>query len=124
MKIVIIGGEKGSIELAKTLRKANEKLEIVILEKMNYMSYSKLLMPYFLTEEMKEEDLMYETLDEIRDQNIDIRLGVEVVEILHNEKNLKILDTNTGAMYELEYDKLILTLGTISKKLKELNGLR
>ncbi len=48
MKVVIIGGVAGGATTAARLRRLDERAEIVILERGNFISYANCGLPYFV----------------------------------------------------------------------------
>lgn len=120
MKIVIIGGEKSSIEFAKELRNLNKEIEIVIIEKMKYMSYSKAAMPYYISGIIEKENLMFEEDEEVLNKvyNIKIMLQTEVVEVLPEDKVIKVTNGINSNITKIEYDKLVIGVRTLAKKLE------
>lgn len=123
MKIVIIGGQNGGLSLAKNLRKENSTDEIIIVEKLAYMSYVQQAMPYYISGELTEEQLMKDEVRTLKEvYNIDVKLTSEVIDIIPNDNEIKVIDTKTSNMFKITYDKLILSVGTLSKKLDEFNN--
>ena len=55
--------------------------------------------------------------------NIKVKLMNEVIEINEKAKELKIVENSSGAIYKLNYDKLVIATGTNAIKLKELENL-
>lgn len=125
MKIVIVGGDSGGLEVAKQIRKKNKTDEIVILEKLKYISYEKAAMPLFIGGKVeKGEDLIIEDFETIKNNyNLDIKLGAEVVKIHPGAHEVEVLETESGTMFKISYDKLVIATGTNAIKLDELNSL-
>ena len=49
MKTIIIGGVAGGATCATRLRRLDEKMEIRIYEKTNYVTYANCGLPYYIT---------------------------------------------------------------------------
>ena len=83
MKTVIIGGVAGGASAAARLRRLDEKMEIIILEKGNYISYANCGLPYHISGVIQDQDdllLMNPELMHSR-YNIDVRVNNEVLNI-------------------------------------------
>ena len=124
MKIVIIGGESSGIEVAKNIRSLNSEVEIVVIEKNKYVSYMLTAMPYYISGMINEKDLIIDTIDELEKKyNIKVLIETEVIDILKDTKELKLLNRGEGNIYKISYDKLVLSLGTLAKKTEEFDNL-
>ncbi len=113
MKVVIIGGVAGGASAAARLRRLDEKAEIVMLEKGEYISFANCGLPYFIGGEIKEKSaLTLQTPKSFRARfNVDVRTLSEAVRINPADKTVSILNHATGETYEEGYDKLILSPG-------------
>ncbi|MFY8329477.1 FAD-dependent oxidoreductase [Vagococcus carniphilus] len=111
MRTVIIGGVAGGMSAATRLRRLDEQMEIVILEKGPYVSFANCGLPYYVSGEISQrEDLLVQTPEKLKARfNLDVRPYSEVTEIDGKEKTVTVQDAN--GVYELSYDKLILSPG-------------
>ncbi|MFH0975117.1 MAG: FAD-dependent oxidoreductase [Spirochaetota bacterium] len=112
-KVIIIGGVAGGATAAARLRRLDEKAEIIILEKGNYISFANCGLPYFIGDVIKEQadlELMTDELFKSRFA-IDVRINNEAVEINTSDKKLKVQNRITGEQYFLDYDNLVLSPG-------------
>lgn len=124
MKVVIIGGVAGGITVARRLRRKNENIEIEVIDKAYHLAPSSCMLPYALVEDFNEDDLHTSNVEEFEKRhNIKISLMTEVIEINEQNKELKVIETGSGAMYKIKYDKLVIATGTDAIKLKSLNNL-
>ena len=55
MKIIIIGGVAGGASAAARLRRLDEKCEIIIFERTNFISYATCGLPYYIGDVITEE---------------------------------------------------------------------
>ncbi len=112
MKVVIIGGVAGGASAAARLRRLDEKAEIIILEKGEYISYANCGLPYYIGGVITEKEAL--TLQTPRSFyqrfRIDVRTGSEAVKIDRNRKMVTVRESG-GGLYEESYDKLILSPG-------------
>jgi NADPH-dependent 2,4-dienoyl-CoA reductase/sulfur reductase-like enzyme/peroxiredoxin family protein/rhodanese-related sulfurtransferase/TusA-related sulfurtransferase len=91
----------------------NEKAEIIILERGEYISFANCGLPYHIGNVISErEKLLVVTPQILKDTfNIDARVRHEAVSIDRKKKTVKIRDLSSGREYTEEYDKLVLSPG-------------
>lgn len=113
-KTVIIGGVAGGATAAARLRRMDEHMEIVILERGEYISYANCGLPYYIGDAIKERDnLLLQTPGAMRRRfNIEVRVQNEVTAIHKEEKKLTVKNLQTGESYEENYDALIIATGS------------
>lgn len=113
MKYIVIGGVAGGATVAARLRRMDEQAEIILLERGAYVSYANCGLPYYIGGEISERDhLFVQTVKGFQDRfAIDIRVRQEAVEILRDQKAVRIKNLETGAEYTESYDKLVLSPG-------------
>ena len=113
MKVVIAGGVAVGAGTAARLRRLNEKAEIILLEKGEYVSFANCGLPYYIAGEIKDrEELLLNTPESLRARfHIDVRVKNELVEIDRQNKTVKILNHENGQTYVQNYDKLVLAQG-------------
>ena len=113
MKYIVIGGVAGGATVAARLRRMDEQAEIILLERGAYVSYANCGLPYYIGGEISERNhLFVQTVKGFQDRfAIDIRVRQEAVEILRDQKVVRIKNLETGAEYTESYDKLVLSPG-------------
>ncbi|MCP5513899.1 MAG: FAD-dependent oxidoreductase [Spirochaetales bacterium] len=113
MRYIMIGGVAGGAAAAARLRRNDEKAEVVIYERGEYISYANCGLPYYLGEVIKErESLFVESPESFKENlNIDVNVLHEVISIDRLNHTLKIKDLKTGELKEDRYDKLVLSPG-------------
>ncbi len=113
MKTVIIGGVAGGASCATRLRRLDEKREIIILERDEYVSFANCGLPYYVGGVIKEKSaLTLQTPKGFRDKfNLDVRVNNEVIKILREEKKVVVKDHISGETYEETYEKLVISTG-------------
>lgn len=113
MKYIVIGGVAGGATVAARLRRMDEQAKIILLERGAYVSYANCGLPYYIGGEISERDhLFVQTVKGFQDRfAIDIRVRQEAVEILREQKAVRIKNLETGAEYTESYDKLVLSPG-------------
>ena len=113
MKTIIIGGVAGGATAAARLRRLDEKAEIIILERGEYVSFANCGLPYYIGGVITDrEDLTLQTPQSFKARfNIDVRVLNEAVEISPDTKTVTVKNLRTGETYEETYDNLILSMG-------------
>ena len=112
MKTVIIGGVAGGASAAARLRRLDEKMEIVILERGGYISYANCGLPYYIGDVIKNRDNILLQTPEIMKQrfNIDVKVRNNVTKI--DRENKKVMVQGPEGEYEETYDNLLIATGS------------
>jgi NADPH-dependent 2,4-dienoyl-CoA reductase/sulfur reductase-like enzyme len=112
-KILIVGGVAGGASAAARLRRLDEKAEIILFEKGEYISFANCGLPYYIGGDITEkEELTLQTPESFHARfNVDVRVFQEVVSIDRANKKVKIKNVVSGETYDEGYDKLILSPG-------------
>lgn len=125
-KVLIIGGVAGGATAATRLRRLDESLEIIILERGDYISYANCGLPYYIGDVIKErENLLVQTPQVMKNRyHIDVRTGNEALAIHPEKKEVVILDHNSKTEYTESYDTLIIATGSspIKPKIPGIDG--
>ena len=113
MKVIIIGGVAGGASCAARLRRLDEKAEIVILERGEFISFANCGLPYYIGGEIKGQGkLTLQTPEGFKARfNIDVRVWNEAISIDTDKKTVTVQDRKTDRIYEESYDKLVLSPG-------------
>ena len=113
MKTVIIGGVAGGATAAARLRRLDEKAEIIILERGEYVSFANCGLPYYIGGVITDRrDLTLQTPQSFKARfNIDVRVLNEAVKVSPDTKTVTVKNLRTGETYEETYDNLILSMG-------------
>ena len=108
MKVVITGGGAAGASCATRLRRLDENIEILILEKTNEVSIANCGLPYYCSGIIKERgEILVSTPLRFKTMfNIDVKLNTEVTQINRNEKFVLTKDGE-----KIYYDKLVLSQG-------------
>ena len=113
MKVIIVGGVAGGATTAARLRRLDEKVEIIMIDKGNHISFANCGLPYYVGDVIKEkQDLLLQTPESFnRRFNVDVRVRKEIIKIKPDEKKVIIRNLETKEEYEEGYDKLVLSPG-------------
>jgi NADPH-dependent 2,4-dienoyl-CoA reductase/sulfur reductase-like enzyme len=113
-RIVVVGGDATGMSAANTaLRHASEEVEVTVLEKGHYTSYSACGIPYWISGDVADGDsLIARSPDEHREAGIDLRMRTEATAIDLDKQvvSFRAVDGD-GEDGELEYDDLVLATG-------------
>lgn len=113
MKTVIIGGVAGGASAAARLRRLDEKSNIIILERGDYVSFANCGLPYYIGGAITDKNnLTLQTPESFRARfNIDVRVNSEALKIDSKAKTIEVKNLKTGESYTESYDNLILSPG-------------
>jgi NADPH-dependent 2,4-dienoyl-CoA reductase/sulfur reductase-like enzyme/peroxiredoxin family protein/TusA-related sulfurtransferase/rhodanese-related sulfurtransferase len=112
-KYVIIGGVAGGATTAARLRRLDEKAEIILLERGDYISYANCGLPYYAGGIIKERSKLFVMTSERFKATlaVDVRTGHEAMAIDAKAKTVTIVEKATGRTYTESYDALVLSPG-------------
>ena len=112
-KYLIIGGVAGGATTAARLRRLDEKAEIIMFERGQYISYANCGLPYYIGNTITDrEKLLVQTPESFHARmNIDVRVLQEVTGINRKNKTINILKHQEGENYTESYDKLVISPG-------------
>ncbi len=116
MKVIIVGGVAGGASCAARLRRLDENIEILMVERGPYVSYANCGLPYHISGVIeKESDLLVASEQMFRVMfGIDVRINCEAISISSNNKTVELRNTKTGEVTTESYDKLVLSPGAAS----------
>ncbi len=109
---MVIGGDAGGMTAAMQARRRQPYLEIVVVEKGTWTSYSACGIPYLVAGDVASlDDLVARTPAELREQRIDVRLRHEVVVIDAAARTLEVRDHARQRTIPLGFDQLHVATG-------------
>ncbi len=112
-KVLIVGGVAGGASAAARLRRLDEKAEIIMFEKGEYISFANCGLPYYVGEVITDKSkLTLQTPQSFNARfNVDVRVSSEVLSINKENKTVEVKNHKTGETYTESYDKLVLSPG-------------
>jgi NADPH-dependent 2,4-dienoyl-CoA reductase/sulfur reductase-like enzyme/rhodanese-related sulfurtransferase len=112
-KVIILGGVAGGASAAARLRRLNENIQILVIERGPYVSFANCGLPYYVGQTIKERKSLLVQTEQLLETrfNLDIRTLHEAVAIDRSRKTVRIREVNGGREYEESYDKLVLSPG-------------
>lgn len=123
-RVIIVGGVAGGMSAATRLRRNDENLEILVLERGEHVSFANCGLPYHLGGVIPErEALLLQTPQSLGARfAIDVRTGHEVLDI-DTARRVVSVRTAQGDT-ELSYDSLVLATGAAAVPLEVPGGER
>jgi NADPH-dependent 2,4-dienoyl-CoA reductase/sulfur reductase-like enzyme/rhodanese-related sulfurtransferase len=114
MKIVVIGGVAGGASAAAKARRMDERAEIVLFERGQYISFANCGLPYHVGKVIPQRDsLLVMTPRKLSARtSVDVRTLSEVTAIDRGKRVVRVHNLNTGETYDEPYDKLIISTGS------------
>lgn len=112
MKIVIIGGVAGGATTAARIRRVDETVEIILLEKGEHISYANCGLPYYIGGVIEEREKLFVQTPEAFSARfrVDVRTENEVIFIDRKRKTITVRQSSEDT-YEESYDKLLISTG-------------
>ncbi len=116
MKVIIVGGVAGGASCAARLRRLDENVEILMVERGPYVSYANCGLPYHVGGVIeKESSLLVASEQMFRVMfGIDVRTNCEAISISPKNKTVDLRNVTTGEVTTESYDKLVLSPGAAS----------
>ncbi len=113
MKVIIVGGVAGGATAAARLRRLDENVQIIMIERSGFVSYANCGLPYYIGGTITDRSkLTLQTPQSFRNRfNIDARVRQEVVSIDRAAHTVTVRRLDDGTEYVEGYDKLILSPG-------------
>ncbi len=112
-QIIIVGGVAAGMSAAARLRRLDEEVRIIILERDRYVSYANCGLPYHIGGTIPDrEQLLVVTPEYLSTTlNLDVRTEHEVLGIDRVAQQVDVLDLRSGTRFTLPYDRLMLAQG-------------
>lgn len=120
MKIIVIGANAAGAKAASKAKRINPKAEITLIDRGSFISYGACGIPYYVSDTVADvKELMSTPVGVVRDavffkkvKGVTVRTNTEVTRIDREAKVVHLLETNTAEKTSLEYDRLILAMGS------------
>ena len=106
MRYVLVGGSAAAVSALEAIRSVDKSGRIDLFSDENVPLFSRVLLPYYVAEELSKPLLNFRSADFFEENNINAHIGVRVQNINPDSKTVTADDGNTYA-----YDKLLLATG-------------
>src|SRR5690349_9163397 len=112
-RVVIVGGVAGGASCAARLRRLDETVEILVIDRGPYVSFANCGLPYYVGNVISDERRLLVASREMFHErfNIDVRTDTEVIAIDRSSSAITIRDVYTGNVGAEYYDALVLSPG-------------
>ncbi len=113
MRTLIIGGVAGGMSAATRLRRLDETMDIVVVERSGYVSFANCGLPYHVGGVIERRgSLLLQTPASLAQRfRLDVRVHTEATHIDRDAHRVTLRNVRTGQETELAYDRLILSPG-------------
>lgn len=113
MKVIIVGGVAGGASAAARLRRLDEKCEITMYERGEFISFANCGLPYHIGGAIEDrEALLVQTPEGMSARfNFAVKTFHEVVSIDAKKKAVQVKNWKSGNTFEDKYDYLVLSPG-------------
>jgi NADPH-dependent 2,4-dienoyl-CoA reductase/sulfur reductase-like enzyme len=115
--LVVIGGDAAGMTAASLAKKMRPDLEVVVLEKGPWTSYSACGIPYVIGGFVDSIDtLVVRTPEQHRENGIEARVLHEVMAIDLDAREIEVHDIEEGRAYLLGFDQLLIATGAVPRR--------
>lgn len=115
---IIVGGVAGGAGTAARLRRLDEKAEIIMFERGEYISYANCGLPYYAGGTITERSRLFiMTPEKFREAlNVEAKVRHEVISIDRASKTVRVRNLGDNTEYDQKYDVLVLSPGAAPVK--------
>ncbi len=106
MRYVIIGGSAAAISAVEAIRSVDQRSQIDLFSDEATPLFSRVLLPYYVAEELSKPLLNFRSLDFFDEYNVNAHIGVKITAVAPDAKTV-----TTEAGETFPYDKLLLAVG-------------
>jgi len=112
MKVIIVGGVAGGASCAARLRRLDENVEILMVERGPYVSYANCGLPYHVGGVIEKESSLLVASEQLFRTHfaIDVRTNCEATSISPQNKTVDLRNVKTGEVTTESYDNLVLSI--------------
>ncbi|HEV2058028.1 MAG TPA: FAD-dependent oxidoreductase, partial [Solirubrobacteraceae bacterium] len=97
MRLLIVGGDAAGMSAATHVRSARPDVEIVVIERSPYTSYSMCGIPYYVAGEIDAPgDLVSVTPEEFAQRGITVHTRTEAVGVDAEQRTVRVVDLGAG----------------------------
>src|SRR5262245_14578247 len=121
-KILVIGGNAAGLTAASRAKRVDPGLDITVLEKSPYISYSTCGIPYYFAKMVQADDLISYTPEAFeKERGIKIQNNTRVDAIVPSRKRVHATRVDTSEQVEFSYERLLVATG-VKPKLPDIPG--
>ena len=111
-RLLIIGGDAAGMSAATSVRRAHPEVEIVVIERGPYTSYSMCGIPYYVAGEVDTPDaLVAKSPADFAAMSITVHVRTEAMAVDAGRQVVQVRDLQTGDARDEPYDQLLIATG-------------
>lgn len=115
-RLVVIGGVAAGMSAASRAKRVNPELDVVVLERGNYISYGACSLPYFVAGHFDDyRTVIARTPEEAARQGVEVRLGhdVQAIDLEAGVVEAVVSEVGSGdvSQQQIPFDTLVLSTG-------------
>ena len=111
-KVVIIGGGASGPKAAAKLSRLNKSIQINLYTQEEIVSYSACGLPFYIEGLISDiNSLVIRTVEEFKEQGVNVHLNSKCTKINPDEKTVEILNLQTNKKMLVTYDDLVIATG-------------
>ncbi|MDP9405977.1 MAG: FAD-dependent oxidoreductase [Actinomycetota bacterium] len=112
MRLLVVGGDAAGMTAASHVRRERPDVEVVVVERGPYTSYSMCGIPYYVAGSVATPDeLVAKPPDAFRAMGMTVHLRTEATAVDTAARTVRVRDLETGAERDEPYDELLLATG-------------
>ncbi|MEE9430969.1 MAG: FAD-dependent oxidoreductase [Melioribacteraceae bacterium] len=121
-KIIVIGGNAAGPAAAAKAKRVNPDAEVILIEAGEFISTGTCELPYLISNEIDDykKIVFFSPESFFKSRGVKVFINHFAKQIDTKYKTLEVVDRSTNRTVEFEYDKLILTTGSIANELPDL----
>src|SRR5882672_2202696 len=120
--ILIIGGNAAGLTAASRAKRLDPRLNVTVLEKSPYISYSTCGIPYYFAKMVESSDLVSYTPESFeKERGIKVHNNTRIDEISPSRKRVMGTRLDTDERVEFSYERLLIATG-VKPKLPDIPG--
>lgn len=112
-RLLVIGGVAAGMSAASRAKRRNPEMEVIVLEKTEFISYGSCGLPYYISDMIKDHNKLVIIPPKVarEKRGIDVRLFHEAVEINPQAKWVRAINHEMHEELTFPYDKLVVATG-------------
>ncbi len=123
-KIIIVGGNAAGPAAAAKAKRVNPSADVIMFEQSPYISTGTCELPYLLSGKIKsyKDIVFYDPVSFHKEKGVKVYVRHRVEKINRQNKIVSVRDLSSDTLIDFYYNKLILTTGSKTNKIPELDN--
>lgn len=112
MRLLVVGGDAAGMSAASTVRRGAPDVEVTVVERGSYTSYSMCGIPYLVAGDLDDpEQLVAKSPEAFRAMGMTVQLHTEAVSVDAGARTVRVRDRSSGQERDQPYDELLVATG-------------